>query len=285
MPDISPSFKNLISDHQKLDNYYRKTPVKSWDFASTKTQNTSGSYDGRLILLTNRRVLSAGEGMVGISRSVNNSILIGENTGGSAQFSSTCGYYLPHSKFIVNLPRQFILVPGLEECVGYLPDYWLDTMDPVKEVLTWLDNPDTYQFKYSINYKEFQKKINVSPALPRDLHIISPGPKVPKLLRAFSGKWSGVWDGILDNMLVVEKIDDNLEVEAIYSWGVAYQWNLNQPGWRRYLGKIEKQNLVLTDESNKITITYRLNPDGKLDAVYQRPGIYSRCIMTKMQTK
>jgi hypothetical protein len=285
MPDISPSYRNLISSHQKIHHYYRNTPVKSWEFASTEKQNTSGKYDGRLILLTNRRVLSAGEGMVGISRSVKNSILVGENTGGSAQFSSTCGYYLPQSKFIVNLPRQFILIPGLEECIGYLPDYWLDTMKPVKEVLNWLDNPDSYQFKYSVNYKEFQKRINVSPVLPKDVNIISPGSDLPVSIRDFSGTWSGVWDGILDNVLVVEKIDDDLKVEAIYSWGVAYQWNLNQPGWRRYRGKIDRQNLVLTDETNKITITYRLNPDGNLDATYQRPGIFSRCIMRKMQTK
>jgi hypothetical protein len=282
MPDISSSYRNLISSHQKIHQYYRRTPVKSWEFASTDKQNAPGNYNGRLILLTNRRVLSAGEGMVGISRSLKNSIHIGENTGGSAQFSSTCGYYLPHSKFIANLPRQFILIPGLEECVGYLPDYWLDTVEPVKEVLNWLDNPDNYQFKYSVSYKKFQNKINVSPALPNDLKIISPGPKVPTSLKAFSGKWFGVADGILENMLVVEKIDDNLEVEAIYSWGVAYQWNLNQPGWRRFRGKFENQTLVLSDENDKLIITYRLNPDSTLNSTYQRPGIFSRSILYRM---
>ena len=124
-------------------------PVKNWEFDATHSQNRSGRYKGRLILLTNRRVLSAGEGIVGVSRSVKNSIIIGENTGGSAQFSSTCGFYLPHSKFIANLPRQFIIIPNLEECVGYLPDYWLDTHEPVREVLKWLDDPENYQFKYS----------------------------------------------------------------------------------------------------------------------------------------
>jgi len=283
MPEISPSFKNLIHRHQNLDNYYRSNPVKSWEFDATQDENRSGSYNGKLILLTNRRVLSAGEGMVGISRAVKNSIIIGENTGGSAQFSSTCGYYLPHSKFIANLPRQFIIIPGLEECIGYLPDYWLDTMEPVEEVINWLDDPENYQFKYSTTYREMKNKVNVSPVIPKDVEIIPPGSKVPNSHWAFSGKWSGVWDGILENMLVVEKIDDNLKVEAIYSWGVAYQWNLNEPGWHRYTGKIDKHTLVLSDETSKTTITYRLNQDGILTATFQRPGIFSRAILKKVQ--
>jgi hypothetical protein len=281
-PDISPNFKNLILSHKNIYEEYRKTPVKSWEFAATHKQNRSGSYSGKLIVLTNRRVLSAGEGMVGVSRSVKNSIIIGENTGGSAQFSSTCGYYLPHSKIIAHIPRQFILIPGLEECIGYLPDYWLDTNEPVKEVLKWLDDPDNYQFRYSSSYNEMTEKIKLSPVLPEDVNVIPPGSNVPKALRAFSGRWFGVWDGVLEHILVVEKIDNNLEVNAIYSWGVAYQWDINQPGWQRYNGKFEKQTLILTDKSNKIKITYKLISESTMIATYERPGIFSRTMLTKI---
>ena len=190
---------------------------------------------------------------------------------------------MPHSKFIANLPRQFIIIPGLEECIGYLPDYWLDTMEPVEEVINWLDDPENYQFKYSATYREMKKEVNVSPVIPKDVKIIPPGSNVSHSLRVFSGKWSGVWDGILDNMLVVEKIDDNLEVDAIYSWGVAYQWNLNEPGWHRYTGKIDKHTLVLSDETSKTIITYRLNQDGTLNGTFQRPGIFSKALLRKVK--
>jgi hypothetical protein len=282
MPNISPEFRNLIVHHKNLYKNYRRSPLKTWEFDFTDKLKQSGSYTGTLILLTNRRVLSAGEGMVGASQSVENRIIIGENTGGSAQFSSTCGYYLPNSKFIAHLPRQLILIPGLEECVGYLPDYWLDTMEPMKEVINWLDDPDNYQFNYSGTYAEMLDKINLSPAFPEDMNITSPGSKVPKTLGEFSGKWYGVWGGILDHILIVEKINDNLEANAIYSWGIAYQWNLNQPGWKRYTGKFEGNMLILTDEDNRIIIKYRLNSDGTLDASYKRPGIFSRTTMTKI---
>jgi hypothetical protein len=102
------------------------------------------------------------------------------------------------------------------------------------------------------------------------------------MVRKFSGKWFGVVDGVLDHMLVVEKINDNLEVDAIYSWGVAYQWGIHQPGWTRYKGKILQNTIVLEDKANQIMITYRLNPDGTLEQTYQRPGIFSRSIMSKV---
>jgi hypothetical protein len=282
MADISPNYRYLIRSHKILQDDYQRTPRKTWTFDSTRIQKGSGSYNGKLILLTNRRVLSAGEGMVGVSRSAKNSIIIGENTGGSAQFSSTCAYYLPNSKLIANLPRQLILIPDLEECVGYLPDYWLDTIEPLKEVLNWLADPDNYQFKYSDKYSEILNTLNLSPALPEDMAIAPPGSNLPVLLRNFSGKWYGVADGVLDHMLVVEKIHDNLEVEAIYSWGVAYQWGIQQPGWQRYRGKIIKNTIVLEDKPRQITITYMLNPDGTLEQTYKRPGVYSRSTMTKI---
>jgi len=282
MPDISPDYLYLITSHAQLQDRYRRSPVKTWEFASTDLENKFGTFDGTLILLTNRRVLSAGEGMVGASQSFKNQIVIGENTGGVAQFSSSCGYYLPHSKFIVNLPRQLILIPGLEECIGYAPDYWLDTVDPVNEVFNWLKNPDFYQFSFSKPFNEWLKKASLTPSLPDGVEIITPSVKVPKPLRQFSGKWFGITDGVLDHLLVVEAINDDLTVNAIYAWGVAYQWNINEPGWRRFDGEFENQNLVLTGEKNDLKITYTLNPDGTLHSIYERPGIVSHTTLHRV---
>jgi hypothetical protein len=123
---------------------------------------------------------------------------------------------------------------------------------------------------------------NFSPVLPEDINIIPAGSHVPQDLRSFSGKWSGVADGILDNILVVEKINNDLEVNVVYSWGVAYQWGIGQPGWQRYKAKIQNQTLTIIDEKKKIKITYTLNPDNTLSSTYERPGAISRTILTKL---
>ena len=282
IPDISPEFKNLIKTNNEKNEKFRESPAKNWEFGSIRKQNKTGSYKGTLILLTNRKVLSGGEAMVGYSKSINNRILIGENTGGVAQFSDACEYYLPNSKFIAKIPRQLLLIPDLEECVGFLPDYWLDSMEPIEEVLRWLENPENYQFQFSCSYNEMLANKNLAPTLPDNVKIIPPGPKVPKTLREFSGKWLGVSEGVLDHLLVVEKISDNLEVNAIFSWGVAYQWNINQPGWQRYNGKFENQELVLTDEKYQIEIRFKFNVDGNLDETYERPGVFSRATLVKL---
>lgn len=281
-PEISLEFRNLILSFKRRYKLYYSSPVKNWEFGSTNNQKLFGNFKGTLILLTNRRVLSAAEAMVGYSQSVKNSITIGENTGGVVQFSDDQQYYLPNSKIIAKLPRRLILIPGFEECVGYLPDYWLDTLDPIKEVISWLNDPENYQFKFSSSYNEMLEDNNLAPLLPADASIIAPGSKVPKTLRLFSGKWFGISGGILDHLLVVEKINDKLEVNAIYSWGVAYQWNINQPGWKRYEGKFENEKLILADKNSRTKITYKMNSNGTLDATYERPGVFSRITLTRL---
>ena len=282
MPDISPELKYAIASNSKKYEQYRTSPARTWEFGSSHGQIRSGTYHGTLIILTNRRVLSAGEAMVGYSQSVKNRILIGENTGGVTQFSDCQQYLLPNSRFIVKLPRRLLLVPGFEECVGFLPDYWLDSREPVKEVLRWAANPADYRFEYTCSFDEMLARDGLGPILPADVHVDAPSSRVPKDMRAFSGKWFGVADGILDHVLVVERIHDNLEVDAIYSWGVAYQWGINRPGWERYRGKFQNGNLILTDAKSGIRISYTFNSSGALDAVYERPGVYSRATLTRV---
>jgi hypothetical protein len=123
VPDISPSFRHTIITNRKKHDQYRASPKRSWEFGETHIKNPYGSYNGTLIILTNRRVLSAAEAMIGYSKSVQNRILIGENTAGVAQFSDVQQYYLPNSKLIVKLPRQILSIPDFDECIGFLPDY------------------------------------------------------------------------------------------------------------------------------------------------------------------
>ncbi|NQT61489.1 MAG: hypothetical protein HQ556_00900 [Candidatus Marinimicrobia bacterium] len=281
--EVSPALQQLKARYSNKFEQLKRTPVKSWTFSETEMKPVRGKFAGKMILLTNRRVLSAGENMVGSSRSIPDQIIIGENTGGSAQFSSTCEYVLPHSRLVLKLPRQLIFIPGLEECVGYLPDYWLDTQDPVEEVMSWLKDPNHYQFQYPNSYAEMLETMTPSIVLPEDVKIARPSLEIAEAQTQFSGKWFGVSDGILDHMLVVEKITNSSDVDAIYAWGVAYQWGINQPGWERFKGVFEDGKLILGRADGSQTITYWINPDGNMSSVYERPGIYSRSELTKLE--
>ena len=282
-PSTTPATKHLVSRYARQYEKLQSFPTKSWTFDRDENKQVEGKFSGKLILMTNRRVLSAGENLVGASASLKNRITMGENTGGSAQFSSTCAYVLPHSRLILNLPRQLILIPGLEECVGYLPDYWLDTHDPMEKILKWLKAPDQYQFRYRQSYAELLEALDVVTVFPEDTQISKPGPDVPDSLARYSGKWVGASDGILEHMLAVENISADGKVEAIYAWGVAYIWGLNNPGWARYKGEFHGSKLVLTAPNGILTISYEIRSDGSMDSWYRRPGIISYTELVRLE--
>jgi hypothetical protein len=277
----SPHFRNLILSSKKELLNYRNSPYKIWEFSSTSNKNLPGNYNGMMIVLANRNVLSGGEAFIGASQSVENRIVVGENSGGSGMFSSACGYYLPNSKFIADLPQHFILIPGFEECIGFFPDYWLNTNEPLKEILAWVSDPDNYRFTYSSSTEEIIKANASSMVLPKNLDMVAPGPGINENTARFFGKWFGVADGVLDHLLVVEKIHSSNNIDAIYAWGTAPQWNIYKPGWERFNGIIENQKLILTDGS--AVITYEFKSNRQLHATYERPGVYSIIELTKIE--
>ena len=66
----------------------------------------------------------------------------------------------------VPVPCKLFLAPDFEEGVGYIPDYWLDSPEPVIEVTAWLNNPDTYQFElppkevlHDLSFDEFPQGV------------------------------------------------------------------------------------------------------------------------------
>lgn len=116
---------------------------------------------------------------------------------------------------------------------------------------------------------------------PQDMEIVPPSPDLPPGMKAFSGKWFGVWDRILQHVLVVEQINPPKAI-AIYAYGSAPSWNINNPSYARVQGEIEPGILKLTLRRTAATVTYRIQPDGTLDATYEtRTGI-SRAKMRRM---
>lgn len=117
--------------------------------------------------------------------------------------------------------------------------------------------------------------------LPQDMEIVPPNPGLPPGIKAFSGKWFGVWDGILQHVLVVEQISPP-NVTAIYAYGSAPSWNINNPSYSRVQGEIEPGTLKLTLRRTAATVTYRIQPDGSLDATYESRGGMARAKMKRI---
>ncbi|MFO7948983.1 MAG: S41 family peptidase [Candidatus Fermentibacteraceae bacterium] len=125
----------------------RDRPVRNWlNVTQEIPPRRMGDYEGRAVFLIDRGVASSGEALVDYTRSVPGAVLVGENTGGVGTFGEVRHYWLPNSHIKLHLPCKLFLIPGFEEGVGYTPDYWLDSSDPVGEVVEWLNNPRTYRF-------------------------------------------------------------------------------------------------------------------------------------------
>lgn len=124
----------------------RSNPIRRWSsWGNGQSFQQIGEWPGQLVVLMNRGVASSGEATVAYSRSVKNSLLIGENTAGIGTFGEVRSYVLPNSGIRLWLPSKLFLSPGLLEGRGFLPDYWLDSDTPVAEIVRWLNHPDDYQ--------------------------------------------------------------------------------------------------------------------------------------------
>ena len=146
MPEeVAASITRMQQSLERL----RETPVRCWLYLNDEIRSREmGDYQGRAVFLTDRYVASSGEALLDYSKSVPNAVLVGENSAGVGTFGEVRQYWLPNSHISLYLPSKLFLAPGFEEGVGYLPDYWLDSPDPVAEVARWLNNPDSYQFVF-----------------------------------------------------------------------------------------------------------------------------------------
>lgn len=116
-------------------------------------------------------------------------------------------------------------------------------------------------------------------SLPDNVRIQAPSPNVPPNAAAFSGRWDGNWDGALPHVLVVEEVTAD-SAAVVYAWGYSSQWNL-QPGSTRAKGSIERS--VLTVKLQRpATVTYRMQPNGTLDALYEWSGGSARTTMRRI---
>jgi hypothetical protein len=103
------------------------------------------AYAGRLVVLVDKDVASSGETFTQMAAQVSGAVLIGENTAGCVDYGNVdTKRPLPHSGILCAFGRTRFIedwVRPSREGVGFFPDYWLDTSDPVKEIAAWLGMP------------------------------------------------------------------------------------------------------------------------------------------------
>jgi hypothetical protein len=123
-------------------------PRRFWVVVREAGEQAMGDYRGRLVVLSNYRNGSAGNNALAMSKSVPNSVIVGENSNMTYAFANTRMFSLKHSRIKLRLPGRLIIHPENSIERGFLPDFWLDSETPVEEVTKWLLDPAGYQFKY-----------------------------------------------------------------------------------------------------------------------------------------
>jgi len=91
-----------------------------------------------LIVITDRQVASAGEGLISfLHDQVEQVVLVGENTRGALTFGHLSAHRLPHSKLLAKLPVKLNVPLDLDvrEARGYEPDIWAPAADALNRAV------------------------------------------------------------------------------------------------------------------------------------------------------
>jgi hypothetical protein len=94
-------------------------------------------YKGSLYVITDAEVASGGETLTALSAQVDGAVVVGENTMGCSTYGNVDRVaVLPNSRLMVQFGRTKFVPAGrpFVENLGYFPDYWLDTADPLAAI-------------------------------------------------------------------------------------------------------------------------------------------------------
>ena len=125
-------------------SYTTDENVKEWTFhTATSTTEKRSYFKGTLYIISNDRIGSSGEIALMMAKCVDNCVIVGQNSRGTGLFGEVLHFQLPNSKICIQLPRK-IFLHDVNEGMGIEPDYWINSTNPQKELLQWLNNPDDY---------------------------------------------------------------------------------------------------------------------------------------------
>ena len=96
------------------------------------------AFKGRLHVIINNNVASSGENAILMAKEVMRTKFYGCNTLGIGQFGDLLIYYLPYSQMTIWCPHK-VFESCILETVGYEPDYWIDSSEPVNYVMKFIN--------------------------------------------------------------------------------------------------------------------------------------------------
>lgn len=124
---------------------------------SAVCERDKGRYNGTLYFLMNSDTASSGETSILYAKSLKSVVFIGENSMGCNTFGNIASYQLSNSNIILRVPNMINLCKNPDDCVegkGFTPDYWVDSVDVQSEVISWLNNPETYTPRLYIEHNK-----------------------------------------------------------------------------------------------------------------------------------
>ncbi|MDD3382990.1 MAG: S41 family peptidase [Bacilli bacterium] len=126
------SINGIVFGNKQNKKTYEIIEAKEYEY-------DNATYDGTLYVLINKNVASSGESAVAYARSCKNAILVGSATAGVGMFGDVRLYQLENSKIIIQLPYKVFYDEDFKEGKGYIPDYWIDSKKPIKELMRYLN--------------------------------------------------------------------------------------------------------------------------------------------------
>lgn len=103
--------------------------------------STREAFDGELVVLADNGTGSAAEGFVKFASRIPATVIVGENTAGCLTYGNqTQTFVLTESKLEVRFgwSKSAFATRPFREGLGYFPDYWLDTEDPVRAIVDYM---------------------------------------------------------------------------------------------------------------------------------------------------
>jgi len=135
IPKDDPTYRP-ISDFM---TYLPSTPLGEWCFIFNYTPRRLVHNDQLIVFLTDRHTASAGETFIELALGMQNSLVIGQSTGGVSHKIGGPSFFLPNSGIAVSFGPGVSFYPeGLfAEGVGFAPDIWAtgDALDAALAML------------------------------------------------------------------------------------------------------------------------------------------------------
>lgn len=113
--------------------------VKRYTYSSIEDQTDRNSYKGRLFVVMNKATASSAEMGVSPAYYIKDALLVGSATYGCGTFGECMAYQLSNSGINFVMGHKLFNHDKFEEGEGFLPDYWIDSVEPVSVIEKYLE--------------------------------------------------------------------------------------------------------------------------------------------------